>query len=193
MEDEIANLQSQIAAYESSDAKDADTLESYQNLIAYYKAAAEDNETAAMAALEKVDGDLLTGDAKKTYEALSEKLKEEKLSDYYSTGKSALSKKNYATAIENFEAAVEIDEEYKNGDLIYSLAQAYRLNGNTKKAISAYEKVIDLFDGTSIARYSQNYIDSLNKELSDKEDDELEGQDNSNSGTTTSTGSTNEE
>ena len=171
LEDEISNLEERIAAYESADAKDEEKLNAYWNLALYYKYMQEEDEDKAMAAFEAIDSDLLSDDAKEIYDELSEEIKETMIADYYSDGTSALSEKKYSEAIENYEAAVEIDEEYQSGKLLYNLAQAYRLNGDTDKAVTTYKRVIELFSGTTLAKYSQNYVDSLSDDADDTDDD----------------------
>ncbi|MCR4843237.1 MAG: tetratricopeptide repeat protein [Eubacterium sp.] len=171
LEEEIENLNDRIAAYESADAQDADTIESYQSMIKYLQAVIDEDDDAALEAFEAIDKSLLSGDAKTLYSTIAEEIEEQQLEDYYTDGSAALSSGDYEEAIELLKKAVKIDESYSSGKLLYNLAQAYRLNGDSEKAIKTYQKVIDLGESSSLSTYSQNYIDYL-ESTSDSEDDE---------------------
>lgn len=189
LEDEIENLKDQIAAYESADARDDDRMAAYWGLAQYYMYKASGEDEKALAVFEQIDPDILTGDAAIAYKALAEEIMSEKLAEYWSVGSKAFSAKKYSTAIENFEKAVEIDEEYQNGQLLYNLASAYRLNGDTDKAVSAYQRVVELFANTNIAKYSKNYIESLTDD--DDENDSADyGDTTTTSGTTSGSNNT---
>ena len=62
-------------------------------------------------------------------------------------------------SIAALERAMEYDPEY--GDACFSLAQAYRLNGNNAEAIAAYEKFVELLPNTERANRARRYITEL--------------------------------
>lgn len=170
LEEQIASLQEQIAEYESADANDATTRDAYNYLAVCLNALVDDDDDAALEAYEKISGDLLEDEAAEIYETIGEELNEERLSELFSSGKSAISSKDYDEAITDLKEAVEIDETYKDGQLLYYLAQAYRLNGDTDLAITTYERVVELFEDTTVANNAQTYIDSLSEETEEEEE-----------------------
>ncbi len=78
---------------------------------------------------------------------------------YYDEGSSAFQANDFAAAIESFSRAVYYDAANINAQ--FYLARAYDRNGDTKEAIAAYGKVIELFPGTTSARSAKQYQDAL--------------------------------
>ncbi len=61
---------------------------------------------------------------------------------FFETGRIYFNNDNIEKAIENFQKAVQIFPEYSNA--LYSLALCYTKNGQTREAINAFEKVLEL-------------------------------------------------
>ncbi|MCQ2494269.1 MAG: tetratricopeptide repeat protein [Lachnospiraceae bacterium] len=78
----------------------------------------------------------------------------------YLDGIAAYESGDYATAIEKLSDAWYYDNT--NADAIFSLANAYRMQGNYEAAVAAYEQVISLFPGTERASKSEQYINEIN-------------------------------
>ena len=78
---------------------------------------------------------------------------------YYAEGTTAYNDEDYGAAIESFTRAVYYDAA--NAEALYSLADAYRLNGDTENAVATYDRVIELFPDTDRARRAQRYRDDL--------------------------------
>lgn len=78
---------------------------------------------------------------------------------YYTEGFSAYNSGNYSAAVENLERAVHYDET--NLEALYHLARAYQLIGDKENAIAAYDKVVELFPGTSRARSATQFRNEL--------------------------------
>lgn len=79
---------------------------------------------------------------------------------YYAQGVEAYRNRQYAQAAEAFEQAYYYNPE--SDDALYNLANAYRQNNDTEKAIAAYDKVLEMVaPGSEKARRSQQYRDSL--------------------------------
>lgn len=78
---------------------------------------------------------------------------------YYDTGYTAYRSEDYPTAIENLSKAVYYDTA--NADALYQLAHAYRKSDEKENAIATYEKVIELFPDTEMARKAQQFIEEL--------------------------------
>jgi cytochrome c-type biogenesis protein CcmH/NrfG len=84
---------------------------------------------------------------------------------YYTTGYAAYDTEDFAVAIENLSRAFYYDET--NVDALYFLGQAYRRSGDNENAVIAYQKVVELFDGTERARKAQQYLDTLTAETNE--------------------------
>lgn len=78
---------------------------------------------------------------------------------YYEEGSLAYRSEDYATAIENLARAVYYDAT--NSEALYQLGHAYRKSGDKENAITTYEKVIELFPDTEMARKAQEFIDEI--------------------------------
>ncbi len=78
---------------------------------------------------------------------------------YYDSGNAAYEDEDYENAIADLLKSVNYDAT--NDDVLFTLANAYRLNGQTQEAINTYQKVIDLVEGTERARRAQRHIDDL--------------------------------
>lgn len=78
---------------------------------------------------------------------------------YYEEGYTAYRSEDYPAAIENLSRAVYYDAT--NGDALYQLGHAYRKNEDTQNALTTYQKVVELFPGTELARKAQQYVDDL--------------------------------
>lgn len=95
----------------------------------------------------------------KLYQTILKTIGPELSVKYYNTGSNDYYYHRYAEAIVSLEKAVYYDAE--NKDALYSLANAYRQNGETEKAIATYDKVIELFPGSNRANQSQEFKNSL--------------------------------
>lgn len=80
---------------------------------------------------------------------------------YYSAGTAAYQSEDFDLAVENFSKAVYYDET--SMDALYYLAESYRQNGDNANAVTAYDRVIELFPNTERARKAQSYKDSLSE------------------------------
>lgn len=74
----------------------------------------------------------------------------------YSSGTAAMNSKDYATAITDLTQSFAYDAT--NANALYNLAKSYNLSGDTENAKINYQKVIDLFPGSSQAEYSKSHV-----------------------------------
>lgn len=82
--------------------------------------------------------------------------------EYAQKGSDAFREEDYKAAIENYTMAVYYDET--NQDALFQLARSYHKDEDVANAVAAYDKVIELFPGTSVARSAQRYRDELSPE-----------------------------
>ena len=92
------------------------------------------------------------------YEKLSASAGQAAIADYISEARSAIRQNDYASAIEAYEKAWELDKT--NADMLMNLAHAYRQSGDTKKADELYRQVIETFPDSQNAIDAQDYITS---------------------------------
>lgn len=78
---------------------------------------------------------------------------------YYNKGMEQYNDKNYDEAITYFSRAYAYNQA--NGEALYNLGNAYRLNEQSVEAVETYRQVVAGFAGTEKARRSQQYIDEL--------------------------------
>ena len=74
----------------------------------------------------------------------------------YDTGYTAEKQEDYTTAVDSLLKAWYFDKT--NSDILYQLAQSYRLAEDEEKAKTTYQQVVDLFPGTENATKSQEYL-----------------------------------
>lgn len=107
-----------------------------------------------------VDSDYVENEASDAYKDLYNKLMENVgktiAGRLYQSGSAAVRQSDYTAAIEDLEKAWYFDET--NGEILYQLAQAYRLSENDEKAKETYEKVVELFPDSTIAENSKQYL-----------------------------------
>ncbi|MBO6015451.1 MAG: tetratricopeptide repeat protein [Lachnospiraceae bacterium] len=79
--------------------------------------------------------------------------------EFSQEGNLALNQSDYTAAIESFTKAWYFDKE--EGQILYQLAQAYRLADDEELAKETYEQVITLFPDSEYATNAQEYLDEL--------------------------------
>lgn len=80
---------------------------------------------------------------------------------YYTEGHNAYRSEDYADAITNLERVIYYDVDYADGEALVYLANAYYSTGDEAKAKETYEKIIELFPDTEIARRAKQSIDEM--------------------------------
>lgn len=146
-------------AQEASDGTEA-KFRSYEQLLSAYASYVADDIEAAETALEKTDAGDLSGSAKAVYNEVSAKVNEKYLATLYQEGYRAYQTGDYPQAIEKLLKVAEEDETYQNGNAIYYLAQSYRREENTERAITYYQKVLEKYPGTERARVAQAFVNA---------------------------------
>lgn len=130
-----------------------------QAAMAYMNNSADESTIGDM--LSKIDEDYLANDATDSYKQLYNQLMEavgpSLAEKYYSEGTLAVNQNDYTKAIESLEKAWYFDKT--DSQILYQLAQAYRMAEDSEKAKAAYKQVIELFPGTESAIKAQEYLD----------------------------------
>lgn len=169
LETENTTLQEEIEGYTGADGQIqiADAL--LQTATAYIDA--PEDYDAISDSLYQIERDYVENDASDAYKQLYYKLMETVgpsiASDLYDSGSTAVRQSDYTTAIEDLEKAWYFDET--NGEILYELAQAYRLSENVDKAEEIYNQVIELFPDSSIATRAEEYLNEAQQQQNDQQ------------------------
>lgn len=159
LEDEIARLQEEVETAESTSEAVHLGAAAYEQLLNAYVAYASDDIITAGSALAEVDVSYLSQNAAEIYNEIDAVLNEEYLAALYSEGYSAYNQTDMEAAIENLQQVVDQDMDYKDGQAVYYLAQAYRRNDDLESAIPYYQYVVENYPGTKHAQTAANYIE----------------------------------
>ena len=158
LESQIEELQTQIETAKTDGAAAEDKLKSYDALLNAYTAYVGKQTEEAQKALEKVNADDLSTDAKAIYETITTGVDEESMQALYESGYTAYTQADYETATTDLQKVVDADESYDNGNALFYLAQAYQKKGDTETARPLYERFVTLYPGTERAAISQGVL-----------------------------------
>ena len=159
LEKQVDDLNSQMEAAKNNEQDTSNKIGSYEQLLNAYVAYADGRVEDAGTALEQVDQDNLSDEAKAVYETINTQVNAEYLSTLYTEGYQAYSSRKFEDAIDRFSKIVEIDETYEDGNAVYYLAQSYRRNNDMESAAPYYQKIVEQYPGTERAATSQKYLD----------------------------------
>lgn len=147
--DSVSTAQSQI--------EQANTEASgYENLIKAWQAYREGSYSTAANAIEGVNAESLSVEAKSMYDSMMSEIGSTVKSNYENEAASAMESGDYDTAISNLEKALNIGEQ--DSDTMFNLAQAYDKKGDTENANKWYQKIIDEYPGTDTAQDAADYM-----------------------------------
>ena len=165
---QIDDLQTRLKAAEETAASAQQQIEAagqaskaYDSLLKAYNAYQENNYEEAATALSEISTDSLSTDAKAVYDSIYEDVQGLMFDQLSSEGMDAMNKGDYKQAIELLSQAVEIDDE--DYPTLSSLANAYRLNGDSENAVKIFETIIEKFPDSRRADMAQNAIDQINR------------------------------
>ena len=105
--------------------------------------------------------DLLGDRGKAVYDTIQTAINARTLEENEETGRRAFRRGNYEEAIAAYLVVVGIDENYRDGQVLYNLAESYREIGDNANARTYYDKVIAAFPDSSYARNAQNRLDEI--------------------------------
>ncbi len=163
LQEEIDNSSESVNTATDQISQAKETTTSYENLLKAWQAYNDENYETAANALEGVNSDLLSVEAKSMYDAIMGDIGSSVKQKYQSTAMDAYESGDYATAIENYTKALDIGEP--DFTSMFYLAQAYQKSGDTDNAKTWYQKIIDTFPGTQNASDAQDYLDALTGEV----------------------------
>lgn len=86
-----------------------------------------------------------------TYNAIAEVVFEDQCSSLYESAQQSYEVANYGTVIQKMERVVKMKEGYADGQAILLLMNAYHKNGDTEKATTTYNRILELYPNTELA------------------------------------------
>lgn len=95
---------------------------------------------------------------KTTYDAIAEEVFEDQCSKLYTSAQKSYDVANYGTVIQKMEKVVAMKEGYADGKAILLLMSAYQKNGDTDKANTTYNRILELYPETDIATQAKEVM-----------------------------------
>ncbi len=164
LQDEQSELLRQLEEEKEVTADKEKAIDSAEALLSAYMTYGEGDITSAGESLEKVDVDCLTPELKSIYEELSGYVNVRYMEQTFNSGSKDYSLGRYDSAITELSKVISIDETFGDGEALYTLAHAYRKNGDKVNALLLYKRVVELFPGTNAAYNASIYISQLEAE-----------------------------
>ncbi len=166
---EIAKLKEQITESENTVASANEQIdaakkevESYQNLVKAYSAYTEGNYDSVLNVIENIDETGLSVDARILYDSIYSQVKDSLFEQYKSKGVQAYVDKDYQTAADELQKAMDIKSTDYN--VLECLALSYRELGKSGDAKTVFEAIVKNFPNSRRATNAQAFIDIINKE-----------------------------
>ncbi len=164
LEDGQNDLLRQLEEEKTVTAEKEKAIDSAEALISAYMTYGDGDITSAGESLEKVDVESLTPELKAIYDELSGYVNVRYMEQTFNSGSKDYSLGRYDSAITELSKVISIDETFGDGEALYTLAHAYRKNGDKVNALLLYKRVVELFPGTNAAYNAQIYIGQLEAE-----------------------------
>ena len=135
-----------------------DKAASYEDLLKASSLLIGGDQSAAAAALEKIEADTLDGAGKDLYNTIQENVKSLMYNNYKNAGDVAYVAQDYSTAAENYDKAAETDPD--NYEALQMLGMSYFNMGDTDSADGVFKEFIQKFPGQ--ASLVEGYITNQN-------------------------------
>lgn len=133
------------------------SYEALMKVVSQYNSNNYSNETMAEGLVD-VNPEALGEKGKSEYDRLKGELFPKVCSAKYQTATENMAVLNYSTAITNLEFVISLDEKYEDGKALMLLADAYTEKKDAEKAKETYEKIIELFPDSKIAKEAQDKL-----------------------------------
>ena len=168
LQKQVKQLEEQLENYTGK----ADVVSSYEKLMEAQELSAAGDLTAAGEALTTINRDLLSDRGKAAYDTVITAVNNKVVEENEDTARRAFRNKKYDEAIAAYLTVVGINENYKDGQVLYNLAESYRETGDLINAKTYYDKVIAAFPDSSYARNAQRRLDDMAEELAAQQTDQ---------------------
>lgn len=175
-ESEISTLKKQVKDFQAKEKeleaekqKAVNTQSSYEaliNVIDHYHQNSQNkyNTSALIDELLALSTDSLGEAGKAQYEEMTGEVFPKQCEKLYRSARQSFRVENYGTAIEGLEKVMRMDESYENGKALLMLADSYAGNGETEKATEKYNRVIELFPDSDVAKKATEALNAPKEE-----------------------------
>ncbi len=158
---QIEQLQAKLENYEGK----GDMQTSYEQLFSAQELQNNGDSTGAATAIGQVNRDLLGTNGQALYDSLASVINAQVLETSYAAANTAFHEQNYDEAITQYLTVIELEEGYNNGQALFNLAECYTNKWDFENALTNYQKVVELYPDTSIARKAQKKVDEITENL----------------------------
>ncbi len=158
LEDQITEYQAKVDEAQNTMKEAEDKAASYEDLLKASSLLIGGDQSAAAAALEKIEADTLDGAGKDLYNTIQENVKSLMYNNYKNAGDVAYVAQDYSTAAENYDKAAENDPD--NYEALQMLGMSYFNMGDTDSADGVFKEFIQKFPGQ--ASLVEGYITNQN-------------------------------
>ena len=175
--DQIKTLEAQVSAQTrtldnyraSGEEVEADTnqaqttRDSYESLmtVAEQYSSGEYSSAAMSDSLIGINRDYLGKSGQARYDELTEEIYPGACETDFADGTEALDAGNYQGAIDALYKVVRMDAGYNDGQALFNLAQAYMGNGDSKNAVTYFQRVVDEYGDSEYAKEAQENLKTL--------------------------------
>ena len=158
----VESLEKELANYTGK----ADAVNSYEELMKAKEALDAADMTGAAEAIDKVNPELLSEKGRAQYDAIHGTVYAEILGNLMAAGNQKLSGEDYQGALEQFAQIVAIDEDFNEGQALFSQAECQWKLSQRDDAIKSYKRVIELHPDSELAKQAGKRLE----EAGSKED-----------------------
>ena len=160
---QLQSVQTDVTTAQQQSDTAAAAISGYESLLSLQQEYSAGNSNALTVAkgLTSINRDALSTKGQEIYDTLKQETYATAAASLYSTGKKAFNNEDYATAVTNLEQAYAMDPTYGSGDLIYYLAASYEKAGNTDKAKTMYQQLIDQYPNNSKVTTAKTALSKL--------------------------------
>lgn len=165
-ETQITELKSQIeesdntvASAQQQISEAGEKTAAYENLLKAFSAYNSERYDQAAKALEGMNTELLSVDAKAVYDKIYTNIQTTMFRQLLKDGQESFDNADYVTAIDKLTKAKEINAD--DFTVLNLLAHSYRYAGDTQSAIANFQEIVSKFPKTKRATSAQNFIKQL--------------------------------
>ena len=159
----LDNYRAESESAEADAQKAANTIDSYENLMAVmeeYRSGAYESNTLADSLL-SISRDNLGDNGKAQYDDLTDTIYPRACENRMSEGRNALDAENYEDAITALSKVVRMDAGYNNGEALFRLGEAYMGSGDNENAATYFQRVVDEYGNSQYADEASDNLQTI--------------------------------
>lgn len=161
LEEEIASLQQTVTDAQTATSSADERNAAYEGLLNAYAFYAAGDHVQAGEALANVNRDLLSDNAKQTYDSMQSEVQTAMLAADMEKALNLYEQKSYTEAIPVFESIVSVDESYEEGKAAYYLAFAYYYTDDNNNALKWFQITQQYTNSSSVRQTAKDIAQDL--------------------------------